>query len=142
MADKKASSGGFSKEERAAMRERARELKAATSKAENLQAVVDTIEAMPEPDRSIVGRLHALIVEASPTLLPKLWYGMPAYAVDGAIICFVQPAAKFSTRYSTLGFNDSAALDDGAVWPTAYAITGLTASDEKRISELIARALG
>ncbi|GAA1748958.1 DUF1801 domain-containing protein [Luedemannella helvata] len=128
---------GFTKEERAAMKERAAELKSAASESE----VVAKIEEMPEPDRGIAERVHAIIKATAPQLTPRLWYGMPAYAKDGQIVCFVQPAAKFKTRYSTLGFNDAARLDDGAMWPTAFALTKLTKADEARIAALIKQAV-
>ena len=128
---------GFTKEERAAMKERAAELKSAASESE----VVAKIEEMPEPDRGIAERVHAIIRATAPQLTPRLWYGMPAYAKDGQIVCFLQPAAKFKTRYSTLGFNDAARLDDGSMWPTAFALTKLTKADEARLAELIKQAV-
>jgi uncharacterized protein YdhG (YjbR/CyaY superfamily) len=141
--------GGFSAEERAAMKERAAEARAeaklgkGAAKAEaELQDVLTKIAELPEPDRNLAERLHAVILAAAPHLAPKTWYGMPAYAKDGKIVCFIQPASKFKTRYSTLGFNDSAALDDGSMWPTAYGITSLTEADEAVITSLIARAAG
>ena len=109
---------GFTPEEKAAMKERARELKAAGTKAEEESAVLAKIAEMAEPDRSMANRLHALIKASVPALAPKLWYGMPAYAMDGKIVCFFQDAQKFKTRYSTLGFSDTAKLDDGVMWPT------------------------
>ena len=131
----------FSTEERDAMRERAKELKAATSKADEERAVLAQIAAMPAADRALGGRLHAIIKASAPTLSPKLWYGMPAYAKDGKIVCFFQNAQKFKTRYATLGFNDAANLDDGEMWPTAYALKELTAADEARISTLVKKAV-
>ncbi|MGE5333344.1 MAG: iron chaperone [Nitrososphaerota archaeon] len=129
----------FTDEERAAMKERAQELKAA--KADGESAVLAKIGEMQEPDRAMAERLHALIKANAPALSPKLWYGMPAYARDGKIVCFFQPANKFKTRYATLGFNDSAHLDDGAVWPVAYALTALTATEEAKIVAIVKKAV-
>ena len=129
---------GFTHEERAAMKERTRELRGAVADGE--AAVLAKIAELPEPDRALGKRLHALITASSPTLAPKLWYGMPAYAKDGKIVCFFQGAYKFKTRYATLGFSDKASLDDGAMWPTAFAVTKLTAADEARISGLVKQA--
>jgi uncharacterized protein YdhG (YjbR/CyaY superfamily) len=136
---------GFTDEERAAMKERARELKAASrrgrgAKADEESAVLAKIAEMPESDRVIAERLHALVKASAPALSPKLWYGMPAYARDGKVVCFFQAAQKFNTRYSTFGFNDAANLDEGAMWPTAFAVTELTADDEARISALVKKA--
>ncbi|WP_125612035.1 iron chaperone [Specibacter cremeus] len=136
------SAGGFTAEERAAMKERAKELKASASRAEALQAVLDRIAEMADADRVMAERIHAIVTEAAPNLAPRLWYGMPAYAKDGAVVCFFQDAAKFKARYATLGFNDSANLDDGAMWPTAFALTELTADDEERIGALVKKAVG
>lgn len=122
------------------MRERARELKAETSKVEGERAVQDAISAMPPADRQIGERLHAIITSAAPVLVPRLWYGMPAYAKDGNVVCFFQSSQKFKTRYSTLGFSDKATLDDGALWPVAFALAELTAADEARIAVLVKRA--
>jgi uncharacterized protein YdhG (YjbR/CyaY superfamily) len=129
---------GFSDEERGAMKERARELKAATA---GESAVLAKLAEMPEPDRVLGERLHAIVTASAPTLSPKLWYGMPAYAKDGKIVCFFQSAQKFKTRYATFGFNEAAHLDDGAMWPVAFALTELTAADEARISELVKKAV-
>jgi uncharacterized protein YdhG (YjbR/CyaY superfamily) len=138
-------STGFTEEERAAMRERARELKAAArssaSGASEESVVLAKIAEMPEPDRAMGERLHAIIRASAPGLSPRLWYGMPAYAKDGKVVCFFQGARKFKTRYATLGFSDQAALDDGHMWPTAFALTELTAADEARIVELLERAV-
>ncbi len=124
-------SAGFTAEERAAMKERARELKAnATRKADAEAALLAKIAEMPEPDRSMAERLHAIIKESAPALSPKLWYGMPAYAKDGKIVCFFQSADKFKARYATFGFNDDANLDDGAMWPTSFALKELTPAGE------------
>jgi len=140
---------GFTNEERDAMKERVRELKAAArrgpradkaDKADGERAVLAKIAEMPEPDRARAGRLHALIKASAPALTPKLWYGMPAYARDGKVVCFFQSAQKFKTRYPTLGFSDEANLDDGTMWPTAFALTELTAADEARIDALVKKA--
>jgi uncharacterized protein YdhG (YjbR/CyaY superfamily) len=137
----------FTNEERAAMKDRARELKAEgrrgqrASKADGGSEVLAKIAEMPEPDRAMAERLHAIITASAPGLSPKLWYGMPAYAKDGKVVCFFQGAYKFKARYATLGFNDDANLDDGAMWPTAFALKGLTAADEARIDSLVKRAV-
>ena len=140
--DKKATkkSKGFSAEERAAMKERAKELKAAANQADDENAVLAKIAEMPESDRVMAERLHAIIKASAPALSPKLWYGMPSYARDGKIVCFFQAAQKFNTRYATLGFNDTANLDEGAMWPTAYALTELTDAEEARIGALVKQA--
>ena len=135
------SAKGFTDEERAAMKERAKELKAATDKADGESAVLAKIAEMPEPDRGLSERLHAIIKASAPALSPKLWYGMPAYARDGKIVCFFQTAQKFKTRYATLGFSDEANLDEGALWPTSYALTRLTAVEEARIAALVKKAV-
>jgi uncharacterized protein YdhG (YjbR/CyaY superfamily) len=135
---------GFTDEERGAMKERAQELKAAArrgKKADEEGAVVAKIAEMPEPDRGMAERLHALIKASAPALAPKLWYGMPAYAKDGKVVCFFQAAAKFNSRYATFGFNDDANLDEGTMWPTAFALTELTAADEARIAALVKKAV-
>jgi uncharacterized protein YdhG (YjbR/CyaY superfamily) len=140
-------SKGFTAEERAAMRERAKEVKAASrrgpraTKADGESDVLAKIAELPAPDRALAERLHAIIKASAPALAPKLWYGMPAYARDGKIVCFFQAAQKFNTRYATFGFNDIAHLDDGAMWPTAFALTELTAADEARIGELVKQAV-
>ena len=144
-ADKKATkqppqpSKGYTNEERSAMRQRVQELKA--DKEDGESAVLAKIAEMPAPDRALGERLHALITASAPALSPKLWYGMPAYARDGKVVCFFQPASKFKTRYATLGFNDSAHLDEGALWPVAFALKELTAADEARIGELVKKAV-
>ena len=130
---------GFTDEERGAMKERAKELK--TAKADGESAVLAKIAEMPEPDRVLGERLHAVIKASAPTLSPKLWYGMPAYAKDGKVVCFFQSAQKFKTRYATFGFNAEANLDEGTMWPTAYALTELTADDEARIGALVKKAV-
>jgi len=132
-------SKGFTDEERAAVRERAQELQA--DKAGGESAVLAKIAEMLAPDRAMAERLHAIIKASAPALSPKLWYGMPAYAKDGKVVCFFQPAHKFKTRYATLGFNDSANLDEGALWPVAFALTELTAADEARIGALVKKAV-
>jgi uncharacterized protein YdhG (YjbR/CyaY superfamily) len=133
-------SKAFSAEERAAMRERAKELKASAGKAEDERAVVARIAEMPQPDRGMAERLHAIVKASAPNLSPKLWYGMPAYARDGEVVCFFQNAQKFKTRYSTLGFSDKAMIDEGNVWPTSFALKELTAADEARIGGLVKKA--
>ena len=137
----------FTDEERAAMRERAQELKrtrglAGAGQASEESAVLAKIAAMPATDRAMGERLHAIITASAPGLSPKLWYGMPAYAKGGNVVCFFQNAQKFKTRYGTLGFSDKAALDDGNIWPTAFALTDLTAADEARIGALVKKAAG
>jgi uncharacterized protein YdhG (YjbR/CyaY superfamily) len=134
-------SEGFTNEERAAMKERARELKAAADKEDGERAVLAKIAELSAPDRALGERLHAIITASAPALSPRLWYGQPAYARDGKVLCFFQPAQKFKTRYATLGFSDEANLDEGAMWPTAYALTELTAADEARIGELVKKAV-
>lgn len=142
----KSKSKGFTAEERAAMRDRVQEMKAearraAGEEANEEEAVLAKIAAMPEPDRSMGKRLHTIIKASDPSLSPRLWYGMPAYSKDGKTICFFQPAYKFKARYGTLGFSDKAALDDGHLWPCAYALTELTAADEARIAALVKKAV-
>lgn len=133
---------GFSAEERAAMKERAKELKAATNKAEAESDVLAKIEEMPEPDRSMAMRLHEIIKATAPVLSPKTWYGMPAYAnTDGKVVCYFTAASKFNSRYATFGFNDDANLDEGTMWPTSFALKELTAAEEARISELVKKAV-
>jgi uncharacterized protein YdhG (YjbR/CyaY superfamily) len=134
-------SQGFTDEERAAMRERARELKAEARKADGESAVLVKIAEMPGRDRAMAERVHAIIKENAPDLAPKTWYGMPAYAKDGKIICFFQSADKFKSRYATFGFNDDANLDEGAMWPTSFALTDLTAAEEARIAALVKKAV-
>src|SRR5438034_11846664 len=136
-------SKGFTDEERAAMKERAQELKAAAraDKADGESAVLAKIAEMPEPDRALGERLHAIIKASAPALSPRLWYGMPAYAKDGKVVCFFQSAQKFNTRYATFGFMHEANLDEGAMWPTAFALKELTAAEEARISALVKKAV-
>ncbi len=132
---------GFTAEERAAMKERARELKAEALREDGERAVLAKIDEMAEPDRSMARRLHEIITVSAPSLAPKTWYGMPAYARDGKVVCFFQDAAKFKSRYATLGFSDEANLDDGAMWPTSFALAELTAAEEERIVELVKKAV-
>lgn len=132
---------GFTAEERAAMKERARELKAAALAEEGESAVLAKIAEMTESDRVLGERLHAIIKASAPALMPKLWYGMPAYTKDGKIVCFFQCAAKFNTRYATFGFNDVANLDEGRMWPTAFALMELTDTEEASIAALVKKAV-
>jgi uncharacterized protein YdhG (YjbR/CyaY superfamily) len=138
---------GFTDEERGAMKERAQELKAAAGRgpsgkrADEESAVLAKIADMPEPDRAMAERLHAVIKASAPALSPKLYYGMPAYAKDGKVVCFFQPAQKFKSRYATFGFNDAANLDEGTMWPTAFALMELTAADEAKIGALVKKAV-
>jgi len=140
-------SKGFTAEERAAMRERAQELKAATrrgpraGKADGESDVLAKIAEMPERDRAMAERLHALIKASAPALSPRTWYGMPAYAKDGKVVCFFQSAHKFKARYATFGFSDKANLDEGAMWPTSFALKELTAAQEKKIGALVKKAV-
>ena len=134
-------SHAFSPEERAAMKERAKEQKAAAEQADGESAVLAKIAEMTGSDRDMAERLHAVITSSVPSLAPRPWYGMPAYARDGKVICFFQAAAKFKTRYATLGFSDEAKLDEGSMWPNAFALTKLTAADEARISALVRKAV-
>jgi uncharacterized protein YdhG (YjbR/CyaY superfamily) len=133
---------GFSAEERAAMKERAKELKAAANKEEEEQAVLEKIAEMPESDRVMAERIHAIIKASAPALSPKTWYGMPAYARAGKVVCFFTAADKFKSRYATFGFNDTANLDEGTMWPTSFALKELTAADEERIAALVKKAVG
>jgi uncharacterized protein YdhG (YjbR/CyaY superfamily) len=135
-------SKGFTDEERAAMKERARELKAEASKADGESTLLEKIAEMPEPDRSMATRLHAIVTASAPELSPKTWYGMPAYAKDGKVLCFFQSAQKFKSRYATFGFSDEANLDEGDMWPTSFALKKLTAAEEARIGALVKKAVG
>ena len=132
---------GFTDEERAAMKDRVQEMKAAADKADGESAVLAKIAEMPEPDRAMGKRLHAVIKASAPALSPRTWYGMPAYAKDGEVVCFFQPAQKFKTRYATFGFSDAANLDEGALWPVAFALKELTAAEEARIGALVKKAV-
>ena len=128
---------GFSAEERAAMKERAQELRAAKNKEEGERALLSKIAEMPKPDRVMAERLHAIITKNAPSMFPKTWYGMPAYAKDDKIVCFFKSADKFKSRYATFGFEETANLDEGAMWPTSFALKELTAADEKKIAALV-----
>ena len=138
----KSTSATFSAEERAAMRERVKEQKAAAGQVEGESAVLAKIAEMSKSDRAMAKRLHEIIKANAPDLSAKLWYGQPAYARDGKVVCFFQPADKFKTRYATLGFSDEANLDSGGMWPTAFGIGELTAADEKKIGALVKKAVG
>ena len=134
--------GGFSSAERDAMKERARELKAEKTRAEGEADLLAKVAAMDAPDRAMATRLHAIVKSVAPGLMPKTWYGMPAYAnADGKIVCFFKDAKKFGDRYATFGFNDAARLDDGAMWPTSYALKGLDDAEEKKIRALVKKAV-
>jgi uncharacterized protein YdhG (YjbR/CyaY superfamily) len=140
----KKSTSGFTEGERAAMKERARELRA-EERANNDRAagerdVLAKIAEMPQPDRGIAERIHAIVTTNAPALSPKTWYGMPAYARDGKVVCFFKPAEKFGSRYATFGFEDAAKLDDGSMWPTSYALTKLTPADEKKLAAIVKKA--
>jgi len=143
---KSTSTSGFSAEERAAMRERAKELKAeARAKKDSEEGERDLLAKIAEmqgSDHAMAERLHAIIKASAPALSPKTWYGMPAYAKDGKVVCFFKPAHKFNSRYATLGFEDAANIDEGAMWPTSFALTQLTAADEERIAALVKKAVG
>ena len=133
-------STAFTAEERTAMQEHAAAMKAAAKGADEAQLMLDKIAELEGADRELAERIHAIVTAAAPELTPKLWYGMPGYAKDGKVLCFFQPAGKFKARYATLGFNDSANLDDGGMWPTAFAIDTLSPEDEARIADLVKRA--
>ena len=139
-------SKGFTDEERAAMKERAQELKAEArankNRAEGESDLLAKIAEMPDPDRAMAERLHEIVKASAPTLSPKTWYGMPAYAKDGKVVCFFQSAQKFNSRYATFSFSDAANLDEGAMWPTSFALKELTATEEAKISALVERAAG
>ena len=135
------STKGFTAEERAAMKERAKELKAEAAKADGEKALLEKVAEMKGTDRAMATRLHGIITAAAPSLSPKTWYGMPAYAKDGKIVCFFQSAAKFDSRYATFGFSDEANIDQGAMWPTSWALKGLTAAEEKKIAALVKKAV-
>ena len=135
------SSNVWTAEERAAMKEHAKEVKAAAGKADAESDVLAKIAEMPDSDRAMAERVHAIVKASAPGLSPKTWYGMPAYAKDGKVVCFFQAADKFKARYATFGFNEDANLDDGTMWPTSFAVTKLTAADEKRIGQLVKKAV-
>jgi uncharacterized protein YdhG (YjbR/CyaY superfamily) len=132
---------GFTADEKAAMKERAKEIKAEAEKADGEAACLAKIAEMPEKDRVLAERIHAIVTTSAPVLSPKTWYGMPAYAKDGKIVCFFQSAAKFDARYATFGFSDEAMIDDGAMWPTSFALMELTAADEAKIAKLVKKAV-
>jgi uncharacterized protein YdhG (YjbR/CyaY superfamily) len=134
-------SKGFTEEERAAMRERIKEEKAAANKVEGERSVLEKISTMKGTDRELGERIHSIVTKSAPNLTPRLWYGMPAYSKDGNVVCFFQDAQKFKTRYATLGFSDEANLDQGEMWPTAYALKTLSAADQAKIAELVKRAV-
>jgi uncharacterized protein YdhG (YjbR/CyaY superfamily) len=138
----KPTSAAITAEERAAMKELVQERKAQARGEDGERAVLDKIAEMPEPDRAMAERLHAIVRASAPSLSPRTWYGMPAYAKDGKVVCFFQSAAKFKARYATFGFSDKADLDDGNLWPTSFALTALTAAEEERIAALLKRAVG
>jgi uncharacterized protein YdhG (YjbR/CyaY superfamily) len=137
MPERKAATKGFSAEERAAMKERAKELKSASGESELLAKIAE----MPKSDRDMAKRLHAIVTASAPELSPRTWYGMPAYAKDDKVVCFFKSAHKFKSRYATLGFSDRANLDDGAMWPTDFALKQLTAAEEKKIAALVKKAV-
>jgi uncharacterized protein YdhG (YjbR/CyaY superfamily) len=139
---RKSKAAGFSAEERAAMKERAQELKAEASRADGERTLLAKIAEMQGPDRAMAERLHEIVSAAAPELAPRTWYGMPAYAKDGKVVCFFQSAEKFKARYATLGFSDEAKLDEGAMWPTSFALKELTRADEAKIEALVKRAVG
>ena len=147
MAERKTAKKGFTDEERAAMKERAEELKAEarrgprSGKADGESDVLAKIAEMPDADRAMAERVHAIVKASAPGLSPRTWYGMPAYAKDGKVVCFFQSADKFKSRYATFGFSDKANLDDGAMWPTSFALKELTAADEARIAALVKQAV-
>ncbi len=134
-------SQGFTAAERAAMKERAKELKAEAAKADGEKALLEKVAEMKGADRAMATRLHAIITAAAPALSPKTWYGMPAYAKDGKIVCFFQSAEKFDSRYATFGFSDEANIDQGAMWPTSWALKDLTAAEERKIVTLVKKAV-
>ena len=138
---KATAAAGFSAEEKAAARARVRELKAEAAKADGRLELLAAIARMPEPDRAIAKKVHELITAAAPALAPKTWYGMPAYAKDGNVICYFQNAGKFKVRYQTLGFSDKAKIDDGVMWPIQYALSKLTATEEAKITALVKKAV-
>jgi uncharacterized protein YdhG (YjbR/CyaY superfamily) len=142
---KGAKKAGFGDEEKAAMKERARELRAEARMTRNRavgeRALLDKVAEMPQPDRMMAERIHAIVTASAPDLSPRTWYGMPAYARDGKVVCFFQSAATFTTRYATLGFTDTARLDGGRMWPTSFALTELTPAEEKRIAALVKKAV-
>jgi uncharacterized protein YdhG (YjbR/CyaY superfamily) len=141
-AKRNAASGKFTAEERAAMRERAQELKAEASKADGERALLEKVGEMKGSDRTMAKRIHEIVTGSAPALSPKTWYGMPAYAKDGKVVCFFQSAEKFNSRYATFGFSDEANLDQGAMWPTSFALKELTTAEEAKIAALVKKAVG
>jgi uncharacterized protein YdhG (YjbR/CyaY superfamily) len=144
MAEKKATkktTRGFSADERAAMKERAKELKASASRAEGERELLTKIKEMPPSDRAMAEKIHSIVTSAAPDLWPRTWYGMPAYTKDGKVICFFKSADKFKTRYATFGFEESAQIDVGTMWPTSFGLTKLTPADEKKIAALVKKAV-
>ena len=137
---KSAKASGFTAEEKAAMKARAQEVKAEAARADGESELLAKIAEMPEPDRGLAKRLHTIIKANAPELAPKTWYGMPAYARDGKVVCYFKPADKFKMRYAQLGFEDAATLDDGAMWPTVFALTKMTEAEERKIADLVKRA--
>jgi uncharacterized protein YdhG (YjbR/CyaY superfamily) len=143
MADQRSSSDTLSAEERAAVKERAKELKAKASKEDDAKACADAIAKMPSEDRKLAEQIHAMVTKAAPSLSPKTYYGMPAYAnADGKVVCFFQPKSKFKVRYSTFGFETAALLDDGDMWPSAFALNALSSADEAKLAALVTKAAG
>jgi len=142
MSETKKSTAGFSADEKAAMKERAKELKTQATNAESEKAVLATIAKMAEPDRTTATKIHEMVMATAPDLAAKTWYGSPAWNRDGKVILFFQDAKKFKTRYATLGFSEEAKLDDGSMWPTSFALPQLTAADEKKLAALIKKAVG
>jgi uncharacterized protein YdhG (YjbR/CyaY superfamily) len=141
-ADRNAASGKFTAEERAAMRERAKELKAEANKADGERILLEKVAEMKGNDRAMAKRIHAIVTASAPALSPKTWYGMPAWARDGRVVCFFQSAEKFNSRYATFGFSDEASLDQGEMWPTSFALKKLTPGDERKIAALVKKAVG
>jgi uncharacterized protein YdhG (YjbR/CyaY superfamily) len=141
-ANRNAASGKFTAEERAAIKERAQELKAEASRADGERALLEKVGEMKGSDRAMAKRIHEIVKASAPTLSPKTWYGMPAYAKDGKVVCFFQSAEKFNSRYATFGFSDEANLDQGAMWPTSFALKELTSAEEAKIAALVKKAVG
>jgi uncharacterized protein YdhG (YjbR/CyaY superfamily) len=141
-AGRNAASGKFTPEERAAMRERAQELKAEANKADGERILLEKVAEMKGADQAMAKRIHAIVMASAPALSPKTWYGMPAWAKDGKVVCFFQSAEKFNSRYATFGFSDEASLDQGAMWPTSFALKALNAAEEKKIGSLVKKAVG
>jgi len=141
MAEKKTTTKGFTADERAAMKERAKELKASANRAEGERDLLGKIAEMPPPDRAMAEKIHSIVTSTAPDLWPRTWYGMPAYTKDGKVICFFKSADKFKTRYATFGFEESAKIDVGTMWPTSFGLTKLTPADEKKIAALVKKAV-